>query len=217
MNSPLLLKPRFSELLADYEHKSLLDADETIYGMWPDFRLAFVNVGWMSFAELNGGIPNITTDWSLGRRVTDAIAEPLRPFFETNYEKCLREKRPWEHVYECSSAKLYRKFHMMTFPLGESEGFLVINSLRHAEAHRRVELPPIEDLYRNAQGIVVQCCHCRRVRRVGSDQTWDWVPDWVSTQPSNTSHSLCEPCVGFHYSPQRSTTTGFVEAFHTCG
>jgi hypothetical protein len=207
--------PRFLALLAEFEIDALQNDGGTIYGLWPDLTLAYVNLGWMRFSSLNGGEPQITSEWTRGRFVLDAIAEPLRPFFAENFERCLRDGRPWEHVYECSSADHFRLFHMTTFPLGAAEGLLVVNSLRQEVAHPRIACPPLDELYRNEYGIVTQCSHCRRVRRNGSDQVWDWVPAWVATQPPNTSHGLCEPCIGFHYSSQRTNGEEFAKSFKT--
>ena len=205
----------FQALLADFDGESLQNDNGTIFGLWPDLRLAFVNSGWMQFSTKNGGEPRITSEWKLGRCVLDAIAKPLRPFFAENYGRCLREGRPWEHVYECSSADHFRLFHMTTFPLGVAEGLLVVNSLRQEIAHSRIACPPLDKIYRNEHGILAQCSHCRRVRRIGENQVWDWVPAWVNTQPADTSHSLCEPCIGFYYSSQRTNSKDFVESFKT--
>ncbi len=208
--------PRFEALLADDFDAAALENDGgTIYGLWPAFNLAFFNSGWLRFAALNDGEPQISVQWPLGRCVLEAIAEPLRPFFVENYGRCLREGRPWEHAYECSSPEVYRQFHMTAFPLGNAEGLLVVNSLRREVPHTRVPCPPLEELYRNDNGVVVQCCHCRRTRRAGTQNVWDWVPAWLSNRPASTSHGLCEPCMGFHYSDRQSDSGGIAEPFKT--
>lgn len=186
-----------------------------MYGLWPDLSLAYANGAWSRFAGENGGEPAISTEWNLGRCALDAIAEPLRPFFAENYRRCLRELRPWEHAYECSSADLYRQFHMTVFPLGRAEGLLVVNSLRIETPHDRVSVSPLEDRYRNPHGIITQCCHCRRVQRADDEPTWDWVPDWVQRFPKRTSHGICPACCGFYYCESRFDVEGHVEPFST--
>lgn len=183
--------------------------------MRPDLTLAYINLGWTRFAGRNNAEPLISLNWPIGCCVLDAIAPVLRPFFIANYAKCLRERRPWEHHYECSSAEFYREFVMMAYPLGEGEGLLVINSLVQETSHTRSSKEPIDFLYRNASGVIKQCCHCRRVRRCGNEPAWDWVPDWVTSPPQNTSHGICEPCFGFYYPKQRRSTKGFPETFRT--
>ena len=69
--------------------------------------------------------------------------------------------------------------------------------------HDPVERPPqpTGDAYRDAQGMVHQCCHCRRMSNLAHPGRWDWVPVWVERFPPNTSHTLCGPCFAFYYSP----------------
>lgn len=140
-------------------------SENTVYGVRPDLTLAYVNLGWTRFAALNGGEPHISSEWNLGRCIEDAIAPVLRPFFSDNFSKCLRERRPWEHFYECSSAELYRKFCMKTFPLGKSEGLLIVHSLVREIPQTGLAHEPLEENYRHPTGLIIQCCHCRRVRR----------------------------------------------------
>lgn len=207
------IDPQFGRLLEDFEREAIAVSEDVVYGMWPDLTLAYFNHGWNRFAEANSGQPAIRTEWTLGRRLLDAIAEPLHPFFIANYRRCLEERRPWEHTYECSSATVYRTFHMVAYPLGESEGLLVVNSLRLMTEHTRESVPATDGLYRNQHGMVTQCCHCRRVRRPGVADTWDWVREWVATQPPATSHGICPACFGFHYSPLRDQRQGFMQPF----
>lgn len=209
------IDPRYLALLGDFKFESLQNDGGTIYGLWSDITLAYVNLEWTRFSKRNGGDPQIHSEWTLGRCVLDAISEPLRPFFAENYRRCLQEGRPWEHVYECSSADFFRQFHMTTFPLGKAEGLLVVNSLRRETVYTGVSCQPLDELYRNEHDIITQCSHCRRVRRNGDASVWDWVPDWVTNQPPKTSHGLCEPCIGFYYAPQRTSGEGFAESFST--
>ena len=189
--------PKFLPLLEGFQLPGLQNDPGTIYGLWPDLRLAYMNPAWSRFAAENGGEPAISENWGLGADITRAIAEPLRPIFQDCYEQCLREDRPWVHIYECSSPAVYRAFQMKVFPLRRGEGILVINSLKVVAAmHRRSE-PPLEERFRAANGLILQCAHCRRVQRV--DGQWDWVADWVGWPAPRTSHGICDACVAYYY------------------
>lgn len=187
----MICDPEFRALLIEFGVESAESEPGSVFGCWADSRLAYFNPGWFAFAHSNGGLPTIPEEWNLGRRMLDAVADPLRLFFEDNIHRCLRERRPWEHLYECSSAESHRKFHMTTFPLGGGAGFLVVNSLYQQVPQLQIPSTPVEQLYRNSAGIVTQCCHCRRTRRVGSEHDWDWVAEWVKNQPRQTSHGIC--------------------------
>jgi hypothetical protein len=206
--------PRFRPLLADFEAGVLENANATVYGLWPDLTLAFLNPAWFQFAAENRGEPAISKDWPLGRCILDAIPASIRPFFEVNYRRSLQEGRPWVHVYECSSEAVYRNFHLKVFPLENSEGLLLVNSLWVETAQQQETFPPIEERYRNRNGLIIQCCHCRRFRRADAHSTWDWVRPWVEKMPENISHGICKICTGFYYA-ERKFDDDPPEAFST--
>lgn len=213
----MLCATSFVPLLEEFEIDELETAGGTVYGLWPDLRLAYMNPAWLRFASENGGEAAIARDWGLGRCILEAIAEPLRPFFVSHYGRCLEESRPWEHIYQCSSAECYREYHMTAFPLRGREGLLIVNSLRVQAPHDYVALPPLAERYRTAQGIISQCSHCRRTRRVDDESIWDWVAEWVKQSPVGTSHGICPECFGFHYSKSRSLAACFAETISTVG
>jgi hypothetical protein len=83
-------------------------------------------------------------------------------------------------------------------------GVLVItHSLVREIPHIEGAHEPLEALYRDADGMIVQCANCRRARRFAATTdrpaTWDWVPEWVAHVPRATSHGLCLSCFQFHY------------------
>jgi len=202
--------PAFARLLANHK-AALLDSKATcIYGLWPDMRLAYFSPGWFAFAAVNGGMPVIAESWGLGSNAIEAIGGPLRNFYRRGYERCLEERRPWEHCYECSSATRYRWFHMISYPVKESRGLLVVHSLRAERAHTHESSGPVTkpELYIHEDGMLRQCSYCRRMRRVDAQGVWDWVSEWVSKPPGETSHSVCEACYGF-YSESMDAGSGF--------
>lgn len=189
----------FVALLKEFKIPALLDSHDVVFGLWPDLTLAFTNPAWHRFAATNGGEPVISDRWRLGCSILDAISEPHRSFYEARYAEVLGALRPWEHLYECSSAAIERLFHMTALPIGKGLGILAVHSLRWEQPVDRSHAVPIETTYRNPQGMLIQCAHCRRFRRADLDSTWDWVRDWVIVPRQNTSHSICEPCLGFYY------------------
>lgn len=108
---------------------------------------------------------------------------------------------PVSHVYECSTADIFRQFVMKVYALPKDEGFVVINSLiasRPHDASKGEPQPPNTALYQSTDGLILQCSHCRMVRR--ADKTrWDWVPAWVEQMPAGTSHGICDVCFEYYY------------------
>jgi hypothetical protein len=191
--------PRFLPLLDDTDRSVLHSTRNIVYGLWPDLTLAYMNPAWFIFSFENGGEPGVSEQWHLGRNVLDAMPDLLRPFYEQNFRRALNEDRPWEHCYECSSDKVYRKFHLGVFPLAQGQGLLLVNSPVVETEHPEAESSPLESLYADAQGFIGQCCHCRRFRRADVLNTWDWVPAWLKQTPPKVTHGICKSCISFYY------------------
>lgn len=167
--------------------------------MWPDFTIAYTNPGWRQFAASNGGELSQSRERVLGQSVLAAISSDIRPFYETNFTRSINEGRPWMHVYECSSADVYRKYHMKVFPLSRLAGLLVINSLCVERPHTLEAVSSSQSIYANSKGLICQCSHCRRVRRGDDSSTWDWVPAWVAKVCQNISPGICPACLAHYY------------------
>ncbi|MEI9812314.1 MAG: hypothetical protein WDO18_06420 [Acidobacteriota bacterium] len=57
---------------------------------------------------------------------------------------------------------------------------------------------PEAELYRDNQGMVRLCAHCRRTKDP-EEERWDWVPAILATLPAYASHGLCPFCRAYHY------------------
>ncbi|HYO23466.1 MAG TPA: hypothetical protein VEQ85_00795, partial [Lacipirellulaceae bacterium] len=130
-----LTDPTFKPLLAPFEPLLLESQGVCAYGLWSDLRLAYFSPGWFEFSAANGGEPDLSARWTLGTDLLSAIQGPLRPMFRAGYVRALAECRPWEHLYECSSAEQFRTFQMMAYPLANSAGLLVVHSLLVERPH----------------------------------------------------------------------------------
>jgi len=140
-----------------------------------------MNPAWFQFSRANHGEPRISADWGLNRSILDAISPVLHDFYQRFFWEALNNKnpgpRPPMHIYECSSANLYRRFAMTAYRLGDGKGLLVVNSLlveqSHALANRQ---PSIDDmlLYCQADGSIRQCSHCCRIQHGATANRWDW-------------------------------------------
>jgi hypothetical protein len=179
----------------------LASDDSIIYVLDGDLRLVYCNPAWDKFADDNGG-DALRWDAPRGNRLLDAVAEPLRPFYEQGFRSVAETGQPWEHDFECSGPDLFRCYHMQVKRIDGPGGFLVVNSLRVEQRHEPTRDPtqPDPSRYVSAEGFVTMCCHCRRTRRVGESQSWDWVPRFLKDPPAQISHGLCPACVAYHYS-----------------
>ncbi|MEQ1910574.1 MAG: hypothetical protein ABMA15_17270 [Vicinamibacterales bacterium] len=202
--------PQFEPVL-----RTAFDPDEldrlpaTIVGLWPDTRIAYLNPAWDTFAGQNGGQPLIAERWGLGAVYLDAVPEPLGPFYRGLLDSASASTdslRPTSHDYMCPSAALERLFNMQVYSLPHRAGYVIIHSLRIERPHAagKAETPPDTTTYFDANGLLHQCSHCRRVQNLVEDGAWDWVPQWVEHVWGNTSHTICPPCFEYYYrSPAR--------------
>jgi hypothetical protein len=193
--------PSFERLLAGFYRQPLDQGDDVIYGVWPDLTLAYSNARWAEFALENDGA-DVLTRWTLGTSVRSAFGPDLDPFYARAFGEVLATGAVWQHTYTCPSPRQMRWFNMRALPLGR-EGLLVCHSLVSAAEiaaprGRRPSAAP----YRNRNGMVTQCAHCRRVQVVAAQPAqpdWHHVSAFIEEAPPRTTHSLCPICFVYHF------------------
>jgi hypothetical protein len=199
--------PSFARLLADFYRQPLDQADDVIYGVWPDLTLAYSNARWARFAVENDGA-DVLTRWGLGSSVRSAFGPDLYPFYTKAFGEVLATAKIWQHVYTCPSPRQMRWFNMRVLPLG-TEGLLVCHALVSAvEIARPRGRRPAAAPYRNDNGMVVQCAHCRRIEVAAAQPArsaeaasadWHHVPAFIERPPPRTTHGLCPICFVYHF------------------
>jgi hypothetical protein len=175
-----------------------LDADpHVIFALSHELDLVYFNAAYLEFAAQNGGDPGALT---LGPTFLPAMTPAVQRHHEAQLLGALRTGTPWHLDYACPGGGKYREFHQIAYPSRYRDGLIVVNSLKievpmSSQAGAR---PPVEDAYRQRNGLITQCSNCRRTQRADGTAVWDWIPDWVDDMPPDTSHSICETCFG-HY------------------
>lgn len=164
----------------------------------PELRITYCNPAWNEFARENAG-HEVLAQAVVGSPLLDVVAEPLKAFYQGIFRRARDTRQVQEFDYECSSALVYRSFHMQVLPLKEECGFLVTHSLRvEKPLDFRPASAPDDARYAGPGGLVVMCCHCRRTRRARDPQAWDWVPAYLERRAS-VSHGLCAVCFAYFY------------------
>jgi len=171
------------------------------YVISPALRVFHANSAWARFATSNGA-PSLASVPTGSLDVMVATSAPLRPYYRAAFARLLAGEAVWTHVYDCSSAELFRLYAMHVYPLPDHAGLIVTNSPVIERVHDSQTREPhlgVVSTYVQESGVIIQCAHCRRIRRPGAPESWDWVPVWVESSPQNVSHSLCHPCFEYHY------------------
>lgn len=180
----------------------ILDREESvIYALNRQLQIVYCNPAWDRFALENQG--SVAESHQVrNRSVLSAISEPLKSFYENAFRNVYETGKPWESSYECSTPTQYRLFRMQVLPV-EDNYLLVINSIEAQYPHgsERPVRSPSPSLYLSPEGFIAMCSNCRRTRRMDTPESWDWVPEYVSTKPGNITHSLCPICV-YHFFPE---------------
>lgn len=196
-------------LLQPFGIDKLHHSDDVLIAIKANFTIVYVNFGWYRFAANNGGMTQEALIIPFGRSLFDFIPEALHPFFKYHFSVCLESRQPWQHKYECSTGEVFREYLMTVYPLGEGQGFLISHSLAFSGPHDRQSCSPIERNYFSPSGVIVQCVHCRRVKRSDANLSWDWVPEWVTATHPNVSHGVCETCVTYYYPGGKIPADGY--------
>jgi hypothetical protein len=190
----------FRPLLEGFDLDALDRDASVIYGLFPDFRLGYFNAAYERFAADNGG-ERILTDWGLGAAVLTAVDGKIRDFYADAFRGVLAQGQPWEQTYHCHSPDRYRTYRMRVLPLQGGKGLLVVHSnVADLPYPEKASDAPVDDArYQDEDGLVKQCSHCRRVRRVAPPAGWEWVASFVERPPSNVAPTLCDLCADYYY------------------
>ena len=195
----LRVSPEFRRA-AGNELLTALDAEqEVVYAVDRAMTLHFVNRGWHDFAIANEGARCID-DYVVGDSIDRAIPAVLKPFYRGAFDAVFAGGPPLDHLYECPSTNQQRSFRMRAARLVGGDFLIVSNQLvRQLDAGGADASEVVPEKYVGENGLVVQCAHCRRCRRVESE-IWDWVPAYVAARSEGVSHGLCPSCFAHHYS-----------------
>jgi hypothetical protein len=162
--------------------------------------ICYCNSAWDRFARENGGTPNVLAASVLHKPFLQFVPEALRANFEELFHRVRALGRLQSLDYECSSAKVFRIYRMQVYPLKPGSGFVAINSLRVVHPHTRKVCEPDDAIYKCKLGLIHMCANCRRTRRNGDPEIWDWVPAYVERPRPEMTHTICPFCREYYYS-----------------
>jgi hypothetical protein len=166
--------------------------------------IRYVNAAWDDFARANGGAPDALGASVLGTRWLDHVAgEDVRAHHAGLLEAALRGEGTGaiSTLGECNSAETIRlvvtKLERVVAPaLAGAIGVAVsCRTLRSAAIQKmRPAVDGDGTGYRHPDGSVFQCTCCRRTRRPGPTQVWDFVPALVRRPPERVAFTFCQAC-----------------------
>jgi hypothetical protein len=196
-------KPEPPPFVRAHFNPAALETDAaTLIVLDRDHKIMWTNPAWSEFALSNRGGERIAHGL-IGTSYFDGVSGPFVGLFRDAFHDVLSSKTPFLHDYECSSERVARRFRLRALPLGE-DGLLLEHSLTASGPHehddeRLGSHELLEEIYRDAVGVVSMCGNCRRTRRPSNESAWDWVPRFIASPVMPTSHGICPTCAAFYY------------------
>jgi hypothetical protein len=177
----------------------LPDQDNVVYTVDRALRIVAFNAGYRRNL-LSPDASDFIRQWGVGSSVLDAISPDLRAFYHELFARALAGE-PVEHRYQCPQPTRYREFRMRLLPDPRRERVMVEHAL--LLEHELPDGGPVDEATIRARyqrdGVIAQCCHCRKVRRRDGVDAWDWVGSLIARSWPGTSHGLCPPCFEYYY------------------
>ncbi|NTV51680.1 MAG: hypothetical protein HGA76_01515 [Candidatus Firestonebacteria bacterium] len=191
------IDPTFRAYVDHLDLNALTQSEDVVYVVDEQMNLKAYNPAWETFALNNNGA-SVLEKYPLGKSITAAFPEKIRTHYVNGYSQALKTGDRFDQDYECSSPNQYRLFHQIAYPLPAGRGLVITNHLVVTGEINRMKYA-FGPKYRNADGFVVQCCHCRTVKNQADPERWDWVPSLVEHPDIKTLHSVCANCLDQYF------------------
>jgi len=162
-----------------------------IYAVDDKFRLVRCNGAWDTFALENNGSA-VKRSKIEGVCLFAVIPGDLSAFYDRGFATA-RQQGHWDHVFDCSSARVQRRLRMTVTPFGS--GFVIRNILLKEMLAPRSEA---NGNFADYGRLIAMCSHCRRVENRKTN-TWQWVPEYIDDMPLEIRSRLCPACSAYHY------------------
>jgi hypothetical protein len=192
------IDPAIQDALRHLDLKALDESPDIVYFLDCDFVLRGFNKAWVKFGEENGGW-GIVQKYGLGAPVFPAIPESLQLFYQDAYRTAMLKKTSFEHDFQCSSPDKFRVFHQTAYPLPDTAGVMIVNTIVETRPHSDEPMPLSERHFKPGTDIITICCHCRKTKDQTRPERWEWVPEVLSKYHASVSHGLCVTCHRSYY------------------
>jgi hypothetical protein len=174
-----------------------------IYVVDQMYNIVDYNDGYKMFAIENDG-EDILDRWPIGSNIMSSIPEILRDTMKRMYDDVILNKKIIEHEYDCHSATVFRRFKMRILPFMNGFALHEHCQIESSQLNGAYELSDgdIESGYVDKNGLVHQCCHCRRIQSCTDGNNWVWVISLINrnrTFAPRISHTICPVCMLHHY------------------
>ena len=189
--------PAFREHLSGCNLRWLGASRDTVYVLDRRFRLRGYNETYRRLGMAEGG-----KGWmrrhGLGFPVFEGFSGFYADHYRRTYLRCLETGESHGALHGGATPVDYRWYRETVRPLGRRAGLLI--------THHLLQTIPVADAarydpeeHRSADGLVLKCCHCSRVRNCRKPGYWEWLPGLETQVDEELSHGLCPRCLNTYY------------------
>ncbi len=188
----------FLEMIKGFDLEVLEKSRYSIYALSKELKFIYFNPAWYHFAIENDIDQTALYNITLGSSYTKSIKGIwLKFYFRKKYKQVIKTGKTWHYQYDCSSADTYRYYLQTVYPLNNKSGVLIVNTEMFNLQNTRMNLETFKSIkkrYVQPNDLIIICPNCKHTKRADKTGTWDWVPDWASNSPVNTSLEICPTC-----------------------
>ena len=94
--------PDFAKVIAHMDIEFLCASKDVVCIVDKEFKLMGYNNSWIDFAKNNNGEAALAK-FPLQTKISEAGEGPVCDYVMQGYDRAMREHKPFEHQYECSS------------------------------------------------------------------------------------------------------------------
>lgn len=182
----------------NYLNLEIIEAsNDSTYILDTDFKMRAYNSAYVRFGHEND-CPEVEERFGIGFDLRDAIYGPPKNYYERKFREVIEKSTPLSFDYECSSPDKYRLLRQTAYPIRNKQGLLLSNHMTICHSHTNPS-SKLTSNHKTTDNMVIQCCHCRKVKNLNAENQWDWIPELVEKPYAMTSHTLCHNCLTHYY------------------
>lgn len=195
--SGFIVAPDFADCLSGSNLIRLGASRDTVLAVDKELILRGYNAAYVRSARRLGGRRWLQR-YGLGFRLLEGFTGFYAEHYERIYSRCVMEELPYAAVHGCATPKFFGWYRESVSVLGKGDGLLITHRL--LELTRRSAAAVFDEkLHRGEDGLVLQCCHCERIRNYGGKNRWEWLPELPKELGLEVSHGLCPHCLDTYY------------------
>lgn len=195
--SGFTMDAEFAACMAGCNLPRLGASRDIVFAVDKQLRLRGYNAAYARSARRLGGRRWLQR-YGLGFPLLEGFTGFYAEHYERVYSRCLNEEMPYAALYGCATPKSFGWYRESVSPLAKGDGLLITHHLLEL-TRRSAAAVYDEKVHRGEDGLVLQCCHCERIRNYARKNHWDWLPDLPADPGLELSHGLCPHCLDTYY------------------